>query len=126
MALELAFQPRRVRIVWPYGGSGNVVLALDPSDAGSAGPAANAEPRTRTTPPAYGPCRGAPGPADARANAADVVINPGVTSGLIEVPMERQEQGAHTAEVWVRLRLALLCPTGRCRGVPSRRPLLTC
>lgn len=124
MALELAFQPQPVRIVWPYGGSGSVVLMLDPSNQGSAERSPAAAPRPRTVPPAYGPYREAPGPADARADVADVVINPGVTSGLIEIPMEQQEQGAHTAQLWVRLRLSLPCFSAHGRGPNLRSKLL--
>ena len=106
MAREAAFQPRQVRVTWPYGGSGGVVLAID-----TAGPL-RGEPAPAPAPAAGRPCRSpppvrrppceAPGPADTRAAAQDIIINPGAAGGLIEIPMDRSEQGVHTAEVWVR------------------------
>lgn len=107
MAREVAFQPRLVRVVWPYGGSGNVVLSLDPSVPGKCEPPAAAEAaaaghRPRAVPSAYSPRREAPGPVDARAAAQDTIVRPGSAGGPLEIPMTRVEQGAHTAEVWVR------------------------
>eukprot|EP00892_Ulva_mutabilis_P010346 jgi/Ulvmu1/7684/UM038_0116.1 len=100
LAREAAFRPRPLRVTWPYGGDGSVVLAID----------AAGKPRREA------PCTASrglvplpdsrqryytPGPADAQAATRHVVINPGAGDGPIEIPMHCSKQGAHTAEVWV-------------------------